>query len=403
VFSTFDISGIVYVSKGFDRNLVKEQIENNVFSNFRIDNIEYAQPIAASNVLREITKVEGVEYVTIEYFGKDFQLYDNFTALPKYAFARNINNIKAENVVARWTDKAAFKITLDGCTVAGVNYDGQYLIIVGNNWTDGNYDSLRDSIISGFGGSGGFAQAIPLEFGKEITDINPAVSVRHYNGVFEIFTVDLEEENIGPSVLIKLEDPENVFLRGYQAFNASEDIFDGSYLPSTIYSFQLNINGSGLLNYELTSPASGNWILATIASAINNVIPATASAGIDDSGFIRITSTNGGSGSTITMAAGLTGEDLVALLSGVALSVFGSDGYLSCLGSTNAGTLNILPGEYFGTEREPDIEIDYFNYQTTITALYNEILSISDNFFINGSNLFEDQRHGIIFDYVEAE
>lgn len=396
-FSTFDIKATVIVSKGFDRSLIEEQINSALFGTFRIDSREFAQPVAVSNVLKLISDVEGVDHTTIYYFGKDYQLYEEYINREKYAFVRATNDKKAEDVSERWDEKSAFKITLDGCTVSNINYDGEYLIIIGDNWTTGDYDELLNRIQNGDGGVGGLRQAIPLELGGVITNILKAVNVRHYEGIFEFFT-----QNEGPSVYMKFEHPENIYTKGYQVFNQTLDIIDSGYIPTSTYSIVININGAGDINYEITSPASGDWTLDTIAEQLDAVLPSTAMVGIDQEGKIRVTSLLGGNQSTIIILPGVTGTDLLEIAGTIETSSNGSTGYITCLGDQASGTLYIDPVEVYGLVSEPTTDQEFYNYMSTIESDYDEILSISDNYFIDGSTELESQKHGIILEYVEV-
>jgi hypothetical protein len=401
VFTTFDVKATVYVAKGFDRELVKEEVENNIFDSFRIDTRDFQQPVAVSNILKEASSVEGVEYTTVDYFGKDYQLYESYLDRSKHAILRAEDDKKAESVVARWNANSAFKITLDGCTVSNVNYDGEYLIIVGNTWTDRDYDDLLDHIQNGDAGVGGLKQAISLAYGGVVTDLTSAVHVRHYEGTFEIYT-----ENQGPAVYIKLDDPDNVLTNGYQAFSRTSDpVLESEYTPSNTYSIRVDIDGAGAVNYEITSPTSGDWPLYTIAAQLDTALPSTVAIGIDHDGKIRITSRLGGNQSTIDISSGLTGINLESILAPIDTAVDGTSGYVTCLGdeeTANSGTIYIEPGEAYGDETTPMTSEEFYNYKTTIESDYDEILSISDNFFIGGSTELSDQKHGIIFNYVEA-
>jgi len=406
IFTTFDFKATVVVAKGFDRELVKEQIDNNIFSGFRIDSREFAQPVASSNILKEISSVEGVEYTTIKYFGKDYQLYEEYSNRSKRASIKSIDDKKAEVVVLRWNPKSAFKITLDGCTVNGVNYDGEYLVTIGNSWDDRDYDSLLNAIIFGSSGTGGLAQAIPLTLGKNVTTLDAAINVIHYNGVFEFYT-----KNEGPSVYIKIESPENLLLNGYQNFATSGDLEDIEYASSTTYFFTVNIDGGGAIEYEIISPAVGVWLLSDIAAQIDTVLPSTALAGIDETGFIRITSLLGGAQSNILIGTDVVDDDLLNLLGGTKPQVDGSSGYVNCITNLDEGTLNLIEDigenstlftESYGLENTTNESIDFHNYKSTLESSYNEILSVSDNFYIEGSTEVESQKHGIIITYEEV-
>ncbi len=405
MFTTFDFNAQVTVSKGFDRTLVKEQVDNNIFTNFRIDTREFAQPIASSNILDEISSVKGVQYTTINYFGKDYQLYDNYINKSKNAIIKAIS--KADDVVSRWDPKSAFKIELDGCTVNGVNYDGEYLIIIGDSWDDRDYNSLLAAITFGPSGTAGLAQAIPLECGKNITSLDIPINVLHYNGVFEFNTV-----NEGTSVYMKISTSEDTETQGYQIFTNSLNIFDTEYIPLVQYSFTLNVDGGGLINYEITSPSSGLWTLSEIASQIDLIIPSNALAGIDSSENVRITSLLGGNQSTVDISNGLTGQDLTALLGGPGFKLDGQSGYVSCINSIDNGSLNLTIVEsgnvfdsfveVYGKKQETDSSMDFHNFMSTIETDYEEIISVSDNYYIDGSTEVANQKHGVIIDYVEA-
>jgi len=396
-FSTFDIKATVAVSKGFERSLIEEQVNNALLGAFRIDSREFAQPVAVSNILKLISKVEGVEYTTVNYFGKDYQLYEEYINKEKYAFVRATGDKKTEDVSERWDEKSAFKITLDGCTVNNVNYDGEYLIIIGDNWTTGDYDELLNRIQNGDGGVGGLRQAIPLELGGVITNILEAVNARHYKGIFEFFT-----QNEGPSVYMKFEHPEDIYTKGYQVFYRTSNVIDSEYTPTSTYSIVTNINGDGDVNYEITSPASGDWTLDVIAEQLDAVLPSTAMVGIDQEGKVRITSLLGGNQSTIIISLGVTGIDLSEIIGPSEMSSNGSAGYVTCLSDQTSGSLYIDPVEVYGLVSEPTTDQEFYNYMSTIESNYDEILSISDNYFIEGSTDLESQKHGVIIEYVEV-
>lgn len=401
MFTSFDFKATVYVSKGFDRDLIKGQVESSVFTNFKINNLEFAEPVAASNILKLISAVEGIEYTTIDYFGRDYQLYRDYIMLPKSAIIRSSTDKKAESISSRWNLKSAFVLTLDGTIDENVNNDGEYLILIGNNWTSGNYDSLLTTIQNGTGGVGGLAQAIPLQLGKNIVNLLASIHVRHYDGVFEFYS-----DNEGPIVSVKIANPENIQLRGYQALARVTPVLDSEYIASTTYSLRVNIDGGSLINYEITSPTSGTWTLATIASQLENVLPSSAIAGIDASGYIRISSLLGGYQSTIVLASGTTGQNLLTLLSGALTAVQGSTGYTPCLGDVS-GSLGMDPVESRGIETLPRAPEDggfdlFVNYKTTILADYDEILFLNDNSFIGGASDIVSQRHGLIIEYVES-
>jgi len=399
VFTPFDIKGIVYCSKGFDREVIKEEVKENIHSNFKLDKREFADSAAISNITRNIESVEGTIYTTIEYFGKDYQLYRKFKNKKKSATVEGYK--PAENVVARWSDKSAFKITVDGTATGGVNYDGSYLIIVGNSWDDRDYDSLRDAILNGDGSTGGLSHAVPLSMGKTETNLGIVLEVSHSSGIFKIAT-----KNEGPATMIKIEDPDDIYTNGYQNFSRSSNVEESEYVKDETYRILLSINGSSDDVYNITSPSSGEWTLKQIASQLNNIIPVNSNCGIDDNGKIRITSTTGGNQSTIDIevALGVPGRNLIALLGGTEDPVDGSHGHISCLNDDVDGTLYIdAPVTAYGLEDEPtkDKLEKAFNYKDKIPAKYNETLIISDDLYSGATEELENQEHGIILEYVE--
>jgi len=391
----FDLKGKVYCSKGFDRNIIKDKINEKIKEKFALNNREFRDSAAISNITKLIEKIEGTVYTTIEYFGKNYQLYKKYLDKSKSAIIRG--NKPAELISDRWSEKSAFKITLDGTAEAGINYDGEYLVIVGNSWTAGDYDSLLDAIINGDGLTGGISHAIPTTMGRSETNLGIALEVTHSSGIFAIKT-----KNEGPRVMLKIEDPDDIFTYGYQNFSRTTNIKEDEYYKNTNYRFYLTINGQSQIVYTITSPASGKWGLSQIASDINEELPSDGKCGIDENGKIRITSTLGGNQSTINIevAYGEPGRDLISLLNGVESPVGGNIGYISCINS-NDGSLYIdSPSISYGLEKLPDERYNFRNFNDEIPAKYNEILVVNDDQF-SGNDDIENQKHGIILDYIE--
>lgn len=389
-FSTFDIKADVYVTKGYDRSIVKSEVESLVRSNYTINEAQFSDSVASSSILSTASTIKGISYITTGYFGRDYQLYDSHVNGAKYAYKRGTK--EAHEVPGRWSVKSAFNLTIDGCTVGGVNYDGSYLVTIGNNWTD--YDGIVEQLMFN---PGGLSSAVSLAPGSKAKDLTNAIKARHYNGVFEIYTV-----NTGSAVSMKFEDPSNTYLQGYQAFTTTENVV--SYTANSTYSVDIEINGAAGVDYQITSPTSGAWTLGTIASQLNESLAsgsADATASIDIDGKIRITSTLGGPNSTIVLSVGAT-IDLFTVLGGGDSSIDGSDGYVSCIEITG-GSLYLGSGTVYGKDSEPDSSYDYYNYKTTINSNYDEILSLSNDYFISGSTTTVNQKHGIIFNYYEAE
>jgi hypothetical protein len=262
-FTSFDVKGEVYVAKGFDRTVVETEAEAAVLAAYRIDAREFQSPAAITHITDLIGAVEGVDYLDIEYFGKDYQLYKSYVDSDKYA---SVTGSKpAEDVVARWSSLASFKITLDGCTVSNVNYDGEYLIKVGNGWTDRDYDSLIDSINDGVGATGGFKHATPLKMGGIETDLTAAVQAKHNSGIVTIYTT-----NEGEHVSLKVEAPDTIFTYGYQTLGVTTDISEASYAPSSVYSLKISVDGSTAYEFIVNSQSSGEWKITDIADQINS-------------------------------------------------------------------------------------------------------------------------------------
>lgn len=399
VFTPFDIRGIVYCSKGFDRNIIKDSVNENIRKEFKLDKREFADSAAVSNITKNIEAVEGTIYTTIDYFGKDYQLYKEFVKKEKSASIEGYR--PAENIVSRWDEKSAFKITIDGTATGGINYDGSYLVIIGNNWENRNYDSLLNAILNGDGSTGGISHAIPLSMGKTETNLGIVLNVSHHSGVFTFST-----KNTGTSAMITLEDPDSIYTNGYQNFIKDNNVKESDYIKDEIYRILLNINGGASEVYSITSPNNGEWSLSQIASSLNEMLPSLAKSGIDENGKLRITSTIGGNQSTINIevASGEPGRDLIGLLGGVEDPVNGSHGYTTCLTEENDGSLYInAPITSYGLIEEPTKE-EYekaYNYKDKIPAKYNEILLISDDLYSGTNEELENQEHGIILEYVE--
>ena len=391
-FISFDVKGIVYCSKGFDREIIEEEVKEKIQSNFFIDSREFAENAVLSSVLKEVNSVEGVEHIVVNYFGKDYQLYSKYTNNPRRA---TITGIKpAENVVDRWNNVSAFKLTLDGTATASTNHDGEYIVVVGAGWTDRDYDSLVENI-NGGGTLVGLANAIPLTMGKGITDLRAAVQASHSSGIIKFQTT-----NQGPAVMIKIDNPEKSYTYGYQTLTASADLLDGEYTNSILYDISLEIDGLASGPYDILSPAGGTWYLSDIAEDLNTALGGAAIAAIDEENKIRITSVLGGNNSLIDITAGI-----LPILLGIDLAVPGSSGYISCVGDYTDGTLYVeAPVTEYGAPETPSLieEEEMYNYMNEIPAKYDEIIYLSDDYYIDGSTEVLDQRHGIMFSFVEV-
>lgn len=180
--------------------------------------------------------------------------------------------------------------------------------------------------------------------------------------------------------------------------------------PIPNYSIDLSINGGSIVSYSIASPTAGTWTLGNIAAALNAALPDTTITGIDANGLIRVTSLFGGYASSISITAGTAPgtTNLVPLLGGISATIAGTQGYINCLEPTlgiSGGALYIEPTVNFGLVPEPTPDIEFYNYQnsgnSTIPADYNEILIVSDDYFLNGqTNSLTEQVHGLILDYV---
>jgi hypothetical protein len=180
--------------------------------------------------------------------------------------------------------------------------------------------------------------------------------------------------------------------------------------PIPNYSIDLSINGGPVVSYSIASPTAGTWTLGNIAAALELALPDTTVTGIDANGLIRVTSLFGGFASAISITAGTAPgtTNLVPLLGGINATVAGTQGYISCLEPTigiSGGALYIEPTVNFGLVPEPTSDMEFYNYQnsgnSTIPADYNEILVVSDDYFLNGqTNSLAEQVHGLILDYV---
>lgn len=401
VLTSFDVKGTIYVEKGYDREIIKSQVNQKIKEIFTIDKREFAQNLTASSIIDAVKSVEGVDSLVIDYLGKDYQLYKKYIDEDKHSTI--IANLPAENVKARWKTTSAFKITLDGCTVDNINYDGEYLVVVGNGWTDRDYNSLLNYIKIGNGsGACGLRNAISLRMGEGIIDLNNAITVTHSNGIFKFTSV-----NEGSNVMIKLESPTQILTKGYQTFNRTTNIIEGeaNYTNNVDYKIKVAINGAAGVDYTIHSPSSGDWPLYQIASLLETALPSTVIVGIDKGNKIRITSLLGGYASTISITSPSSGNNLLDLIGPADTRIDGTAGYSDCLTSTINGTLNIgSPVIKYGIAEEPT-ESEYeemYNYRNSIPASYNEIIYLSDDYFLSGSNLIAAQVHGIIITYLET-
>lgn len=403
IFSSFDIKGTVYVAKGFDLQVVKNQVVTQVREAYQLDNREFADQIAISQILRLIDITEGVQYTVIDYFGKDYQQYQAYLNSPKSAIINSLD--RADYIVEHWDSKSAFKITVDGTTSGGINYDGKYLIVIGNSWTTRDFDGLLDAIQNGDGATGGLAHAIPLQMGGAETNLNSALTATHSSGIFK-----LSSSNEGESVSIKIEPPDNVNTYGYQSFSRQTEILESEYTPSSPYSVKVSIDGGTSTNYIISSPSSGDWPLYILAGQLDDQLPAGAVAGMDEDGKLRITSVLGGNSSTIDLAAGTIGTDLLTLIGPADSPVDGNSGYIDAItnNQVSGGSINILPeGEISllvtGKPNVPSIaenELAY-NYRSEIPVRYDETIYISDDYYSSATEIIDTQTHGIILEFVE--
>jgi hypothetical protein len=391
--TTFDVKGTVYCSRGFDRSVIEESVTADLQEAYKADNRDFSDSSVISNITDIIQQTEGTEYVNIEYFGKDYQLYELYQEQSKNAVVTATS--PADYVVARWDTKSSFKMTLDGCTVNDVNYDGEYIVVIGNSWADRDYDSLVAAIESAL------QDAIPLRMGKSNTNVLPALNISHSSGIITIQSV-----NEGERVLIELEHPEKLFTYGYQTIDYTSDLLESGYAASTDYYVRINVDGS-MAEYFITSPASGVWSLSQIADALDDKLVAAvagATAGISSNGKINVTSLSGGNQSTIDISSGVSGDDLLSLFS-VSLDspVDGTSGYISCLGTGDA-KLSIEPVEQYGVPDEPSLaeREEMYNYKTEMPADYDEILVLSDNYYLGDVETIAAQKHGLILEYVEV-
>lgn len=400
----FDIKGTVYVSRGFDLNVVKNQVINEIRANYTINEREFADSVAISRILRIIDETEGVQYTVVDYFGKDYQAFQAHQNHDKTAAITALDT--ADFVVDRWDEKSAFKVTIDGsATPGGQNYDGSYLVVIGNSWSNRDYDSLLDALRNGDGLTGGLAHATPLQMGGVETNLNLALDTSQNSGIFVI-----KSKNEGTSTSIKIEVPDNINTLGYQNFSRETEVLENEYGSNGTYSIVVEIDGDGGSNYEITSPSSGDWPLYVIADQLDDALPPTAIAGIDKEGKIRISSILGGDQSTIDISSGTTGTDLLSILDDEETPVDGNSGYIDAISNNKSegGSLNLIEKDTqslttYGLPDDPEITSDEnaYNYKTEIPAKYNEILFVNDDYYLNDVQTVEAQTHGIILNFVE--
>lgn len=395
--TSFDVKANVYCAKGFDRKVISNQVKSRIREEFRVDNREFAEPVAITNITKIIEDVEGTIFTNVEYFGKDYQIFKYF--LDQSKSAKITAKRPAEPTSERWKSNAAFKITIDGTARNGINNDGEYLITVGNNWTSGDYDSLLNKLQSGDGTTGGIEHAIPLSIGESERNLGSSIKVNHSSGIFSIETL-----NEGPRVYMKIENPDSIFTNGYQSLSRQTTLLQSQYGQGSTYSITVSIDGGSAVNYEITAPLSGDWPLSQVASQLDAVMPSTVAVGIDDESKIRITSLLGGNQSTINITSGTSGLDLITIVGPLDSPVNGSHGYVSCIDESQDGSFffgEIV--ESFGRKEEPTLEEnkESYNYKTSIPAVYDEVLFVSDDFYQQGSTDTSDQLHGLIFNFIE--
>lgn len=402
-FSSFDIKGSVYVAKGFDLQIVKNEVVNDIRANYSLDNREFAESVAVSQILRLIDNTEGVQYTVVDYFGKDYQLYEQYVNATKAAVVTGIDS--ADYILEHWDAKSAFKITVDGTAAGGVNLDGSYVVVIGDTWTNRDYDSLLDALQNGDGIINGLAHAIPLQMGGVETNLNQVIVASHSSGI-----IKLVSSNEGPAVSIKIEPPDNVNTYGYQTFSRQTTVLESEYAQSTLYSIVIQIDGGSPTVYDITSPSSGDWPLYILAGQLDDQLPVTATAGVDSSGKIRVTSLLGGNSSTIDITAGGAGISLLSLVGPTEAAVDGTAGYINAVtnNQVSGGSINLIAEGNSslvatGKPDEPSINENErsFNYKTEIPAKYDETLYISDDYYTSTTEIIDTQSHGIILEFVE--
>ncbi|MCF7951180.1 MAG: hypothetical protein K9L57_06075 [Spirochaetaceae bacterium] len=72
-FNTFDIKGTVYYNKVYSKEDVQNRVENNLGTQFGLDNVDYGETTPKSKILSTIHESDGVEYVILEYLGPNAQ------------------------------------------------------------------------------------------------------------------------------------------------------------------------------------------------------------------------------------------------------------------------------------------------------------------------------------------
>jgi len=77
-YSTFDVAGTVFFKKTFSAATIKSNVETAIANNYSllsadgsVVNRDYAVPVTRSKILNLIHSIEGVDYVELNYFGKD--------------------------------------------------------------------------------------------------------------------------------------------------------------------------------------------------------------------------------------------------------------------------------------------------------------------------------------------
>jgi len=76
-FTTFDIIGTVYYSNTYSKNVVKKAVETALYEQYSFVNSsgevvrDYGEDVLKSKILSIIQGIDGVEYVSVSFFGKD--------------------------------------------------------------------------------------------------------------------------------------------------------------------------------------------------------------------------------------------------------------------------------------------------------------------------------------------
>jgi hypothetical protein len=89
-FATFDISGTIYYDKKYKPEVVQASVENTLNDLYSIEKRNYGQPVILNEIVSVLHDIDGVNFVDIDYFGKD---YEGETSNQTFKIDSNFNEI----------------------------------------------------------------------------------------------------------------------------------------------------------------------------------------------------------------------------------------------------------------------------------------------------------------------